>query len=265
MVDVGKYICALVFALALPGAVQAQVPALSDIVEVRLLDGWRQDGGRHISGLEIRLAPGWKTYWRSPGDGGIPTSLTLDTGAPRIFWPSPDVFYTGTMRSIGYEGDVILPVELELDAGAQSVSGQVELGVCQDVCMPVTLEIAAVLPEGGRPDPRIVAALSDRPLSADEVGAGTASCRIRPISDGLQVEARIPMPDVGGQEEVVFELPDPSIWISDPDTSREDGYLVATADIVPPDAGPFALDRSELRITVLGRRDAVEVLGCTAG
>ena len=119
-----------------PFAATAQVLALSDVVDVRLLEGWRQADGRHMSGLEIRLAPGWKTYWRSPGDGGVPTVLTLDVGQPEMHWPSPDVFFTGTMRSIGYEGDVILPLELTLDQGDQRVRGRVEMGVCQDVCMP---------------------------------------------------------------------------------------------------------------------------------
>ena len=256
---------AAMLALAAPFAGEAQVRSVAEVVEVRLLEGWRQADGRHMSALEIRLAPGWKTYWRSPGDGGIPTTVTLDSGAVRLHWPSPDVFYTGMMRSIGYQEDVLLPMELQLEDGAQSVRGRVELGVCQDVCMPVSLEIEAVLPGSGRPDARIIAALSDRPLTAEEIGAPAASCRIRPISDGLRVEAHIPIMDIGGQEEVVFELPDPQIWISDPRTEARGGMLVATADIVPPDAGPFALDRSELRITVLGRRGAFEMLGCAAG
>jgi len=243
----------------------AQVLSLSEILEIRMLEGWRRADGTHMTALDIRLAPGWKTYWRSPGDGGIPMELSLNTTEAEIHWPRPDVFYTGTLRSIGYAGDVLLPLELMVGSGAQSVSGRVALGICQDVCMPVELEIEAMLPADGRPDPRIVAALSDRPLSAQEVGAGQATCRIRPIEDGLQVEARIPLPDIGGLEEVVFELPDQTIWISDPHTERSGGNLVAVADIVPAFGGPFALDRSDLRITVLGRREAVEILGCTAG
>lgn len=252
-------------AMALPPAASAQPLDLSEIIEVRLLEGWRQQDGRHMSALEIRLAPGWKTYWRSPGDGGIPTQLTLDQGDPRIYWPSPEVFYTAGLRSVGYESDVILPLQLSLAEGDQPVSGQVEMGVCEDICIPVNISLDALLPDGGRPDPRIIAALSDRPLSAEEAGVGAVRCDIRPIEDGLQVEARIPMPNPRDGAEVVVELPDPTIWISEPQLSRAGGDLVAVADIVPAFAGAFALNRSELRFTILGDGPAIDVLGCTAG
>lgn len=264
MLDLNKTVLATAVAFALPAVAQAQSYDLSQIIEVQLLEGWRQSDGRHMSALDIRLAPGWKTYWRSPGDGGIPTSLMLDQSVAQLHWPSPDVFYTGGLRSIGYASDVLLPVELHLDDGTHTVRGTVELGVCQDVCMPVTLALEAVLPDGGRPDPRIIAALSDRPLSAAEAGVAPAVCSLRPIADGMQVEVHIPMRDSDGGEEVVLELPDPQIWISDPSTSHGAGNIVAVADIVPPDAGPFALDRSELRITVLAQGRAVELMGCSA-
>jgi len=130
--------------------------------------------------------------------------------------------------------------------------------------MPVTLQLRGSLPAGGRPDPRIAAALADAPLSAAEAGAGPVTCRITPIRDGLRVEARIPLRSAGNSETVVFELPDPGIWISTSQTARSGGILTATADFVPPDAGPFALNRSDLRVTVLGSRMAVELSGCTA-
>ncbi|MEM9756984.1 MAG: protein-disulfide reductase DsbD domain-containing protein, partial [Pseudomonadota bacterium] len=231
----------------------------------RLIEGWRRDDGTHMAAVEIRMAPGWKTYWRAPGDGGIPPRLALDAGTVRIHWPRPEVFYTGSMRSIGYVEDVLLPIEIEVPAGAQTVAGRLEIGVCLDICLPVELALTATLPDGGRPDPRIVAALADRPLSAAEAGVGAATCRVRPISDGMQVEARLPIPQTDGGAEVVVELPDPSIWISDPATARDGGALIATADIVPADAGPFALDRSDLRFTVLYGGMAVEIEGCSAG
>ncbi|MEM1272231.1 MAG: protein-disulfide reductase DsbD domain-containing protein [Pseudomonadota bacterium] len=248
-----------------PTPAPAQVADLSEIVEVRLLDGWRRADGRHMTAVEIRMAPGWKTYWRRPGVGGIPPVMELSVEEYQMHWPRPDVFYVGGMRSIGYADYVLLPVEFSIADGVQTVSGQIEIGVCLDICVPVVLPLAATLPDTAQPDPRIIGALSDRPLSGADIGAGTPICSIRPISDGLRVEVRIPMPDVGGGEEVVFELPDPSIWISDPSTTRDGSTLVASADIVPADASPFALDRSDLRITVLGARDAVELVGCHAG
>lgn len=241
-----------------------------DVVRVDLLEGWRMEDGRHMAALRIRLAPGWKTYWRAPGDGGIPTRIALASAAGtenvRVHWPTPEVFFTYGLRSIGYRGDVILPLEMDLAApGPLAVTGAVELGVCQDVCMPVTVEVGALLPaagEGRDRDPRILAALADRPQTAAEAGTGPATCRVTPIDDGVRVDAEMRLPPLGDDETVVMELPEPGVWISEPESVRSGVTLTATADVVPAEAIPFDMDRSTLRITVLGSRAAIEFLGC---
>lgn len=254
---------------ASPAEVTAQSGAVpDDVVEVELLEGWRRADGTHIAGLLVRLSPGWKTYWRAPGEAGIPPRLEL--GARRgllsatLHWPVPEVFHSNGMQSIGYSSDVVFPLELTLAEGTGTLrlSGRIDLGVCHDICMPVSIDLSGTLPEGGRPDPRIAAALADRPLTASEAGAGRVTCDLTPIRDGLRVVARIPLPRQGGAEAVVFELPDQAIWISEAMVERSGNTLVATADIVPPDAGPFAMDRSSLRMTVLAAGTAVELNGC---
>jgi DsbC/DsbD-like thiol-disulfide interchange protein len=262
-------VLAVLMLLPAPSQAQTEAHSPSDVVELELIEGWRRADGTHMAGLLIRLAPGWKTYWRSPGEAGIPPRLDLNfrnglLGAA-IHWPVPEVFSSNGMNSIGYSTDVVFPLELVLaeGQGALRLSGQLEIGVCHDICMPVTLPLRGTLPAGGRPDPRIAAALADRPLTAAEAGAGAVTCAITPISDGLRLAARIPLPRLGGSETVVFELPDPSIWISEAEVTRDGGVLHATADLVPAAAGPFALDRSTLRMTVLAQGRAVELTGCS--
>ncbi|MFT7254121.1 MAG: DsbC/DsbD-like thiol-disulfide interchange protein [Paracoccaceae bacterium] len=239
----------------------------SEVVEITFLEGWRTADGRHMAGLQIELAPGWKTYWRAPGDGGVPTQIRLHnadgiTGL-QISWPTPEVFFTNGIRSIGYRDNVTLPVEISVsEDGDVMLDGQVDFGVCLDVCMPISLDLEGLLPATQTPDARIIAALSDGPLSAQEFGAGAVTCTIEPISDGLRVHAEIPIATAGPTETVVFELPDPSIWISEAQVERRGGTLFAVADIVPSDAGPFALSRSDLLITVLSARQSVELQGC---
>lgn len=246
-----------------PGIAQAQVLNLEDIVEVRLLEGWRQEDGRHMTAIEIRLAPGWKTYWRAPGEGGIPPRLSLNTqGHAVLHWPRPEVFFDNGMRSIGYRGDVVLPLELDLDAGQQTVAGHIEIGVCEDVCMPVTLDLEAVLPSQGGPDPTIIAALSDGVHQGAEIGAGVPLCRLRPTPDGLELQASMDVPDLGNDETVVVEVSDTELWVSAATTSRDGAEMVAVAEILPMGNGPIILDRSDLRITVIGSRMAVELAGC---
>jgi DsbC/DsbD-like thiol-disulfide interchange protein len=242
--------------------------SVDDVVQVSFLPGWRLANGNHMAGLHIALAPGWKTYWRAPGEGGVPTILTLTeaqgVSGLSIHWPSPEVFLINGMRSIGYHDNVILPVEFALsENGEIAIAGQIEMGVCLDVCIPITLDLSAsLLPVTARV-PEIGQALSDRPLTAQEAGAGRARCVVEPISDGLRVTVTATMPATGDNETLVLEHNDPAIWVSESITQRDGGTIQATADVVPPHHGPFALDRSDLRITVIGSRMAIELDGCT--
>ena len=261
-------VLALGLTVASPAAAQFDGRSADDVVDISLLGGWRVSEGRHMAAIRIDLAPGWKTYWRAPGEGGVPTVLNLDraqgvTGMA-IHWPRPEVFFTNGMRSIGYRGDVILPVEFAVDGnGTIEIEGDLDLGVCLDVCMPITVDLTGVLPPSEARVPEIGVALSNRPLTATEAGAGHATCAVEPISDGLRVTMTANVPPVGNDETVVMEHDDPMIWVSEAVTRRQGNTVTATADVVPPDAGPFALDRSDLRITVIGTRMAVELDSCT--
>jgi DsbC/DsbD-like thiol-disulfide interchange protein len=258
--------CALT--LSAPAAAEFMGRTADDVVQVTLMEGWRLSDTRHMAAIRIELAPGWKTYWRAPGEGGVPTVLRLTdadgvTGMA-IHWPRPEVFFANGMRSIGYRDDVILPLEFAVsESGAIEIEGRLDMGVCLDVCMPITLDLEGLLPDTPTRVAAIGAALSDRPLTAVEAGAGHATCALRPISDGLQVTVTATVPQTGNDETVVVEHADPMIWVSEATTRRDGSRVTAVADIVPPDAGPFALNRSDLRITVIGSQMAVELDDCT--
>lgn len=257
-------------ALGLLSAIPASAQFFSadEVVQVSLMPGYRLDGDRHMAAIRIRLAPGWKTYWRAPGEGGVPTVLRLTqadgVSGMAIRWPRPRVFFTNGLRAIGYEGDIILPVEFALNAnGEAQISGHLDMGVCQDVCMPISVDLSGVLPNQSVRDGAIAAALSDRPLTAAEAGAGAVTCAIEPIADGLRVTVRAQVPDTGSDEALVVEHRDPMIWVSEATSQRNGGWITGVADVVPADHGPFAMDRGDLRITVIGARMAVELSRCT--
>ena len=257
-------------ATCLPATAQTIGRSAADVVQVTILPGYRISEDRHIAGIRITLAPGWKTYWRSPGDGGVPTVLRLTdvdgvTGMA-IHWPSPEVFFNNGMRSIGYRDDVVLPVEFELSTdGSARIDGFLEMGVCLDVCMPITVDVAATLPPETSRDGAIAGALADRPYTAVEAGATAPTCSVEPISDGLRVTMRMETPDVGNDETIVLEHRDPMIWVSEAVSEREGSWITAVADVVPADHGPFALNRSDLRITVIGTRMAIDLGTCSGG
>lgn len=249
-------------------AMAQEVPA--NIVSATLREGWRTGAGTQMAALELTLAPGWKTYWRAPGEAGIPPEFDW-TGSRNIrsvafHWPSPEVFDLNGMRIFGYRETLVLPIELSpADAGQPiEVRARIDLGVCDDICVPMTVSVAGELAPGAAPDPVIRAALADMPEPAAKAGLSAATCAAAPIRDGLRLTSRLDIPALGPEEIAVVELADRTVWVSLADTRREGGELIATADLVPAGATPFALDRSSVRITVFGGAGrVVEVQGCT--
>lgn len=261
-----RSLLAAIAVLPLAGGALAQVP--EDMVRAEMLPGWRAEGGTHVAALRLALAPGWKTYWRAPGDAGIPPLFDW-TGSDNlsdvvISWPVPEVFHLNGMRSVGYSDVVTIPLTFRAeDASAPiSVEGRIDIGVCEEICVPVSLAVEAHLPAGGASDPRIVAALSDRPMTGDEAGMRGIDCALEPISDGLRLTATIEMPRLGPAEAAVVEVAGQAIWVSEPEVTRSGDRLRTVADLVPPEAAPFALARDSLRFTIIADGRAVDIRGC---
>ncbi len=112
-------------------------------------------------GLRIKHDPHWHTYWRNPGDSGLPTQIQwqLPAGwkARDIAWPQPQRIPVGPLANYGYEGELVLPITMALDAsawhskGEQKIVAKVSWLMCKDVCIPgeVELELLVVLNEQG--------------------------------------------------------------------------------------------------------------------
>mgnify|MGYP001549170949 CR=1 FL=1 len=264
-----RFILLLLSFLSL-SVVQAPADDSADIVTGHLRPGWRLADGTHMAALHLRLAPGWKTYWRAPGDAGIPPVFdwrsTRNLRSVSVLWPTPIVFHQSGLRSVGYKDEVILPLRIELadptrDARLRAI---VDIGVCEDVCVPMRLRVSADLPAtGGRLDGAIAAALADQPISAEDAGIGPVRCRIAPLDDGMRLIAQIPVPQNMPAMEAVIETADPYVWVAEPAIARDAGTITATTDLIHVDGGPFALDRSGLRFTLLGRDQTVDIRGCT--
>ena len=253
-----RTLCASLLALSGPG--NAEVP--DELAYADLNVGWR-DGPTHVAGLTIHLAPGWKTYWRVPGEAGIPPAFnwsgSSNVAAVRVHFPVPRVFEQGGIRGVGYVGQVTFPLSVRThDASAPvRLRGDIDIGVCKEVCVPVTLQVRAELPVHGSPDHALAALLEDRPESG-----GRLSCEFVPIADGLRLVARTTLPRLGSEETVVVETGDPQVWVSPPVLQRDGEQLQAEVEMVPPSARPFALARSEVRMTVLSEGRAIEMVGC---
>jgi DsbC/DsbD-like thiol-disulfide interchange protein len=249
-------------------AIPASATTQADILAAEVLTGWRTPQGTHMAALRLRLAPEWKTYWRAPGDAGIPPlfdwSASDNLQSVRVHWPSPQVFHVNGMQTIGYRRELVLPVEITPRDASRPIRlrANVDLGVCRDICMPAALELSADLPAIGGADPLIRAALEARPSTGREAGLTRITCAVEPIADGLRLTATLDMPSTGGEELVVVEPGQPSVWAAEAVMRREGNRLTATTELVATSGAPFALDRSSVTVTVLGSRRTVEIRGC---
>lgn len=252
--------------IALPAFATTQ----DDVLSAALLPGWQTESGTQMAAVQLTLAPGWKTYWRSPGDAGIPPSFdwsgSQNVKSVRIHWPTPTVFHTNGLQSIGYHDQLVLPIEVTpVDPGKpMRLTAQVDLGICDQICLPASLSLSADLARPGAPDPVISAALDHRPASAKEAGVDKVACTVDPIADGLRLTATINMPARGGVEVVAFETADPTVWVAASAVSRTGNQLVAVTELVAHSGAAFALDRSALTLTILSDGEAVEIHGCSA-
>jgi thiol:disulfide interchange protein DsbD len=107
--------------------------------------------------LHLDIAPGWHTYWRNPGDSGLPTEIAwqLPAGfsAGDIAWPVPERFVQGTIGNYGYSGstDLLVPVTVpaSLAAGNRvTLEANASWLVCSDICIPGEAELKLELPVG---------------------------------------------------------------------------------------------------------------------
>lgn len=241
-----------------------------DVLSAQLRPGWQMENGSHMAAVELELAPGWKTYWRSPGDAGIPPTFdwsgSENVKSVHIHWPAPDVFEANGMQTIGYHERLVLPVEITPKDPSRPVrlSVEVELGVCDEICLPASLSLSSDLSPPGRSDLRIESALADRAATAGEAGVTDVACLVDPIADGLRLTAKLRLPDPGQPEVVAFETADREVWVAEAVTERRGGELISMTELVPPNGAPFALDRSGITMTILAANGAVEVKGCPA-
>lgn len=110
--------------------------------------------------LQVELQPGWKTYWRNPGDAGVPPQINIEGEAKaQIDFPAPVRFGGEDEGGIGYKQPVSLPIIFHLTAADTRLKGHVFLGVCEKICIPVQATFEFPLNEDGQQDsPQAIAA-----------------------------------------------------------------------------------------------------------
>ncbi|TMJ78732.1 MAG: thiol:disulfide interchange protein, partial [Alphaproteobacteria bacterium] len=189
---------AAVFAIALAAGLPASAGSATDPhpVTARLVSELSAvaPGATLWIDLHLDIAPGWHTYWRNPGDSGLPTEIawTLPAGfnAGDIVWPVPERFVVEGLGNYGYRDavDLLIPITVGQDVklGATAhLDAVASWLVCSDICIPGDAQLALALPiAAAAPDPAatglFAAARSRLPKpAAFEAGFGVTKDQLR--------------------------------------------------------------------------------------
>ena len=119
-------------------------------VRLRMIaDDVRQPDGTTLVGLEIDMPRTTKTYWRVPGETGIPTLFDLSAShgisGEKVLWPYPVVDQTAGYLDYVYYGPTVLPLSVEASGKSSEIAATVSLGICSDVCVPASASFSLPL------------------------------------------------------------------------------------------------------------------------
>jgi hypothetical protein len=237
---------------------------------VRILSGWQNQDGTYIAALELVLEKGWKTYWRSPGEAGLPPDISFagskNLKTAGILWPSPVVFGPEEMWSVGYKDRLVLPFSITPKNQATPVvlTLSAMVGICENICVPAEFTLSQELRAGvAKRHPKIVAALVSRPKSAREANVKYIDCRFSPSEDAMSVEIEVSLPHVGKREVMIIEYEQPNHWVRLSSSGRSGQILTARATINRASGPMVSIERSKLRITVVSTNKSVDIGTCS--
>ncbi|MEM7642651.1 MAG: protein-disulfide reductase DsbD domain-containing protein [Pseudomonadota bacterium] len=244
-----RFFIFLLTLLASPIFAAESDPVRGHAVTATLLTAEEGVAGRTVSaGLKLELDDGWKTYWRSPGEVGLPPELdwsgseNVETVA--LAYPAPDRFVAFDIQNFGYGGEVVFPLTVTLAEGAAAARLNIsaDLLVCADVCIPETVEMSLDLPAGGDIDMASADLLADwiaRVPGGDEVGVAIEAVHLDDTALTLRAVSDEPFrspdvfPEMGAY--AAFDAPDIRLsehgrvlWASLPVLAAGEGALDLT-------------------------------------
>ena len=129
--------------------------AVGETSKLRLISPYSQNSSKNITiGLEYQMQPGWKTYWKSPGDGGFAQNISWENSSNisdvKILWPTPIKFEILGLTSLGYQDNVTFPLEIEIENEFQDISLDLHVNylICKEICIPGDARIFLDIPAG---------------------------------------------------------------------------------------------------------------------
>lgn len=261
------------FLLALAGVLAsgpaaAAATAWQDLapgVRIRMISSdVREPDGKTMLGLEIDMPADTKTYWRVPGEGGIPAEFDL-TGSAGIsavepVWPYPLIDHALGLTDFVYYGPTVLPLSARADARAE-VKAAVTLGICSDICMPARAEFSLPL-DFARADLaqqlRIGQAVALAPIPWD--GSGEPFGRVRFDAEARALEVELASPEVD-PDSVIADMGPGGMLFGAPQKSLDN--LIVKLPLLGGDIG--GLEGKAVRLTFLTPAGAYETTRTIGG
>lgn len=226
--------------------------------QVRLLSGGRQ-GEQWLAGIAIDLDQGFKTYWRNPGESGLPPSFdwsaSENVAGVEVQWPAPHRHEDAAGIAYIYSDEVVLPVLVRPAEPGKPVrlALTIDYGVCKDICIPAHAELDLALSEATLDRAAIEAAMAKVPRPQALGAVGDLSVLSLQSTGGdkptLSVAVRAP---VGTKPLLFAEAPEN--WYVSTSLPDENNRFTLTIDEKPKDvAGPVPL-----RLTLVAGDKAIE-------
>lgn len=179
----------LLAAMSLP-ALSLKARAGADMhYDVRLIGGETLNGIWR-AGLDITLDKGWKTYWRMPGDAGVPPQFdwsgSKNIKSASVLWPAPKRYSDAGGETVGYKDRIVFPLDLTPEDAGRPIELALEafFGVCEAICIPAKFD-ADLLQANAQPaDASLIAAFAARVPQKADAGAPFHVARAKIAEEG---------------------------------------------------------------------------------
>lgn len=251
-----------------PAVAADESPWSNDIRSgVRLIAGANgKDDAALRAGIEIKMQPGWKTYWRYPGDSGVPPRFDFSGSEnlkdAKVLFPAPHLFTDETGHSLGYKNSAIFPLVIAPQQPGKPVRLRVKIdyAVCEKLCVPAEGSAELTLgPGAGAHNADLVAAETRVPKAVPAAQIGLTAKRVNAAAKPL-VAVDLAAP-AGQPVELFVEGPTPewALPIPAPAPGAPTGHAHFTFELdgLPPGVDPKG--KFDLTFTVVTGERALEV------
>ena len=240
----------------------------TDYASVELHAGRDVGAGERLTVLRMELKPGWKTYWRNPGDAGIPPHFdwagSSNLKSVTVDWPTPVVFDTYGSRTIGYEQRMTLPLMMTPEDPIQPIKVRLNFtyGLCSEICIPAQADIALTIPPGAPEDGGYFLDLAYAETAVDAAAGGLTihACRVEGAGEERLFHAAFTVDQPFVSQPVVIAEGPEGVWFGPTELRVADGVIIAEGPVET--AADQWIERSALSLTLLGLGRAVTQHGC---